>query len=151
MSETTANQPKAPRTPRKATKAVKPAVVTEVQPNSDIADNPVIEDKQDVPAQTTPEPSMADKIRMMHEAAKMTEKGAKFAGPREGDIVAMLDNAGEIVTTYTVRRRGTVMAESGTNRTIGVPSDKLTQIEQNVWTFPMPTFQVNWDKVYKRA
>lgn len=151
MSETTANQDKPARTPRKATKAVKPAVVVEDQVKTDIADKAVIADNPPVLTETLPELSMADKVRIAHELAKIAQNGAKVVGPREGDIVAMLDESGEIVTTYTVRRRGTTMAESGTNRTYTVPADKLTQVDQNVWTYPMPTFEVDWDKVNKRA
>lgn len=115
---------------------------TTTQPNSDIADKPVIV------TETTPEPTILEQIAAMR--AKAAE-GTNHPKLREGDIVAELGHNSKIVATFVVRRRGTTMVQDGTNRTIAVPLDKVTQIAPNTWTYPQATFEVNWDKVYARA
>lgn len=134
------NQDKPVRKPRKAAKPVVSDMPEIGEPQ------PVEVDKSDIAVQTAAEPTLADKIRMMHEAAKIAENGAKALLPREGDIVAMLDKEGNVVQTYTVRRRGTTMTEDGGNRTYAVPQANLTKVAEKVWSYPMPTFE---GKVYQ--
>lgn len=141
-----------PRTPRKAAQPVIP-VEPDISEMPDTSEPQSAEvDNSGIATETGTEPSeptLADKIRMLHEAAKATEIMSKLDIPREGDIVAMLDIAGNIVQTYTVRRRGTTMTEAGSNRTYTVPTDKVTRVDQKVWTYPQPTFEVDWDKYNK--
>lgn len=133
------NQDKPVRKPRTVRKPVKSDMPEIVEPQ------PAEVDKSDI----QPELSLLDKIRIQHESLKITAEAVKPDIPREGDIVAMLDKNGEPVQTYTVRRRGTTMTEPGSNRTYHVPTTNLTKVGDKVWSYPQPTFQVEWDKVFK--
>lgn len=132
-----------PRTPRKTVTpdiSVIPDIVEPEATETDISEKSV---------ETPAEPTLADKIRLLHEAAKATEIMQKLDIPREGDVVAMLDIQGNIVQTYTVRRRGTTMTEAGSNRTYTVPVGNLTKVAEKVWSFPQTTTRIDWDKIFK--
>lgn len=83
------------------------------------------------------EPTLAERIRLVH-TAQSTTKVEKTAKPRKGDIVAFLDENGEISQTATVYSK-----PGPTYVKLIVPSakgwflyslDNLTKVGKNEWT-----------------
>jgi len=83
---------------------------------------------------------LAEKVRLAHEAAERTfpTEADKVDIPRRGDIVAEVDQDGEIGQTWTVARKPssiTILREVGSHRRSSVNTAKLRRIGQNVWKF----------------
>lgn len=150
MSENTANQDKPVRKPRAAkiiapTPAIRTIVTFGVEGDfhSGIAQ---------MPAKVA---TLAEQVKAAHDAAIAARQAnsGKLPVPRRGDVVAEVDQNGQLVGTWTVARKPssmTILRSDTTDRTWNVNSDNLRKTDEGIWTVTMPTFTVNWTKVFNK-